>query len=132
RRPSCYEGLPAGSAAAAKPPQFPRLVTCENVSMVQFGQLLPQIARGYTRVGALDKTGLQGASDVTLNSSPIEQVLGARPDAAAANTGAALDPTGALSLQEAVRRQLGLKLEDAKLPFPVLVIDSINETPTDN
>ena len=132
KRTRCFEGAPAGSPAAAKPPQFPRLVTCENVSMQQFGQLLPQIAGGYTRVAAVDKTGLTGGYDFTLNFSPIEQVLGSRPEAGVANTGAALDPTGALSLQEAVRRQLGLKLEDAKLPFPVLVIDSINETPTDN
>ena len=132
KRTRCFEGAPAGSPAAARPPQFPRLVTCENVSMQQFGQLLPQIAGGYTRVAAVDKTGLPGGYDFILNFSPIEQVLGARPDAAAVNAGAALDPTGALSLQEAVRRQLGLRLEDAKLPFPVLVIDSINETPTDN
>ena len=101
--------------------------------MQQFGQLLPQIAGGYTRVTALDKTGLPGGFDFTLNFSPIEQVLGSRPEAGAANAGgAALDPTGALSLQEAVRRQLGLKLEDARLPAPVLVIDSIRETPLDN
>ena len=133
KRTRCFEGLPPGSPAAAKPPQFPRLVTCENVSMQQFGQLLPQIAGGYTRVTALDKTGLSGGFDFTLNFSPIEQVIGSRPDAGAANAGgAALDPTGALSLQEAVRRQLGLKLEDARLPAPVLVIDSIRETPLDN
>ena len=133
KRTRCFEGLPPGSPAAAKPPQFPRLVTCENVSMQQFGQLLPQIAGGYTRVTALDKTGLQGGYDFTLNFSPIEMVLGSRPEAGAANAGAtALDPTGALSLQDAVRRQLGLKLEDVKLPAPVLVIDSISETPLDN
>jgi uncharacterized protein (TIGR03435 family) len=132
KRSRCFEGAAAGSPAAAKPPQFPRLVTCENVSMEQFGQLLPQIAGGYTRVAALDKTGLPGGYDFTLNFSPIEQVLGSRPDAGGANNGAALDPTGALSLQEAVRRQLGLKLEETKLPAPVLVIDSMNETPLDN
>jgi uncharacterized protein (TIGR03435 family) len=44
----------------------------------------------------------------------------------------ALDPTGALSLQDAVRRQLGIKLEAAKRPAPVLVIDSISEKPLDN
>ena len=132
KRTRCFEGAPAGSPAAAKPPQFPRLVTCENVSMVQFGQLLPQIAGGYTRVAALDKTGLPGGYDFILNFSPIEQVLGPRPDAGAAAAGTALDPTGALSLQDAVRRQLGLRLEDAKLPFPVLVIDSINQQPLDN
>ena len=133
RRTRCFEGAPAGSAAAARPPQFPRLVTCENVSMQQFGQLLPQIAGGYTRVAALDKTGLPGGYDFTLNFSPIDQVLGPRPEAGAGATGTtAPDPTGALSLQQAVRRQLGLRLEDAKLPAPVLVIDSINETPLDN
>jgi len=132
KRTRCFEGLPPGSPAAAKPPQFPRLVTCEHVSMQQFGQLLPQIAGGYTRVNALDKTGLQGGFDFTLNFSPIEQVQGSRPEAGAANTGVALDPTGALSLQDAVRRQLGIRLEDTKLPVPVLVIDSISETPLDN
>ena len=132
KRTRCYEGLPAGSPAAAKPPQFPRLFTCENVSMQQFGQLLPQIASNYTRVNALDKTGLQGGFDFTLNWSPIGQVQGPQPEAGAANTGAALDPTGALSLQDAVRRQLGIRLEDTKLPVPVLVIDSISEKPLDN
>ena len=117
---------------AAKPPQFPRLFTCQNITMEQFGQLLPNIANGYTRVAAIDKTGLRGGYDFTLNFSPIEQLLGPRPDAGAGNAGAALDPTGGLSLQDAVRRQLGIKLEDTKLPAPVLVIDAISETPTDN
>ena len=132
KRTRCYEGLPAGSPAAAKPPQFARLFTCENVSMQQFGQLLPQIASNYTRVNALDKTGLQGSFDFTLNWSPIGQVQGPQAEVGAPNTGAAPDPTGALSLQDAVRRQLGIRLEDTKLPVPVLVIDSISEKPLDN
>jgi uncharacterized protein (TIGR03435 family) len=132
KRTRCFEGAPPGSAAAVKPPPFSRLVTCENVSMEQFGQLLPNIAGGYTRVAALDKTGLPGGYDFTLNFSAIEQVQGARPDPGGATAGAALDPTGALSLQDAVRRQLGIKLEETKRPVPVLVIDSINETPLDN
>ena len=131
KRTRCYEGAPAGSAAAAKGPQYARQVTCENISMEQFGQLLPSIAGGYTRVPALDKTGLQGGFDFTLNFSAIQQVQGPRPDGAAP-TGEALDPTGALSLQDAVRRQLGVKLEDTKRPAPVLVIDSMNEKPLDN
>ena len=53
RRTRCFEGAPAGSPAAAKPPQFPRLVTCENISMEQFGQLLPQNRRWvHARGGA--------------------------------------------------------------------------------
>jgi len=33
---------------------------------------------------------------------------------------------------DAVRRQLGIRLEETKRPVPVLVIDSISETPKDN
>jgi uncharacterized protein (TIGR03435 family) len=43
----------------------------------------------------------------------------------------ASDPTGALSLFDAVERQLGLKLEMRKRPMKVLVIDSIQEKPLD-
>ena len=129
RRTRCFEGAAAGSAAAAKPPQFPRLITCQNITMAQFGQLLPNIANGYTRVAAVDRTGLQGGYDFTLNFSPIEQIVGPRPEAGV-STGVALDPTIALSLQDAVRRQLGIKLEDTRLPGPVLVIDSISEMPS--
>jgi uncharacterized protein (TIGR03435 family) len=132
KRTRCYDGAPAGSALAAKPPQFPRLVTCENITMEQFGQLIPTIANGYTRVAAVDKTGLRGGYDFTLNFSPIEQLVGPRPDAGGPNAGAAFEPTNALSLQDAVKRQLGLKLEDTNLPTPVLVIDSISETLKDN
>jgi uncharacterized protein (TIGR03435 family) len=132
RRTRCFEGAPAGSPAAAKPPQFPRLVTCQNISMAQFAQMLPSIAGGYTRVPALDKTGLEGGYDFILNFSPIQQVQGARPEPGATSAGVALDPTGALSLMEAMRRQLGIRMEETKRPVPVLVIDSINEKPTDN
>jgi uncharacterized protein (TIGR03435 family) len=44
----------------------------------------------------------------------------------------AADPNGALSLFDAVQRQLGLKLELRKRPMPVLVIDRVNEQPSDN
>jgi len=44
----------------------------------------------------------------------------------------AADPSGALSLPEAVSKQLGLKLELKKRPMQVLVIDHVNEKPTEN
>jgi uncharacterized protein (TIGR03435 family) len=43
-----------------------------------------------------------------------------------------LEPNGAVSLPEAVRHQLGLKLELRKYPMQVLVIDHIEEKPTEN
>jgi uncharacterized membrane protein YgcG len=46
--------------------------------------------------------------------------------------GSASDPSGALTLFDAVNRQLGLKLEKQRRPAPVLVIDHIEEKPTEN
>jgi uncharacterized protein (TIGR03435 family) len=132
KRTRCFEGAPPGSPAATRPQPFTRQVTCQNVSMDQFGQLLPSIAGGYTRARALDMTGLPGGYDFTVNFSTINQVQGPAPDAANPGTGVPLDPTGALPLPDAVRRQLGIRLEEVKRPLPVMVIDSINETPIDN
>jgi uncharacterized protein (TIGR03435 family) len=44
----------------------------------------------------------------------------------------ASDPSGGLSLSDALAKQLGLKLESRKRPKPVLVIDHIEQKPTDN
>jgi uncharacterized protein (TIGR03435 family) len=45
---------------------------------------------------------------------------------------AAPDPNGAISLCEALEKQLGLKLETQKSPMPVLVVDHVEQKPTDN
>ena len=135
KRTRCFEGAPPGAAAAARLPQFGRQVTCQNITMEQFGSWLPSIAGGYTRVPARDLTGLTDGYDFTLNFSPIGQVQGPRPEAGAgagAPGAAALDPTGALSLLDAVKSQLGIRLEEVKRPLPVMVIDSISQKPTDN
>jgi uncharacterized protein (TIGR03435 family) len=49
-------------------------------------------------------------------------------DAAAA----ASDPSGAITLFEAIEKQLGLKLEAQKRPVKVLVIDHAEQKPIDN
>ena len=130
RRTRCFDGPPSGSTAV--PPPRGRLVTCQNISMEQLGQLLPSIAPLYTRVAALDKTGLQGGYDFTIGYNAPQDVQGRPPEPGTTDAGVALDPTGAISLPDAVRRQLGIRLEETKRPLPVLVIDSINEQPLDN
>jgi uncharacterized protein (TIGR03435 family) len=113
-----------------------RMVTVRNMTMTQFAEDLRRIAGGYVRVPVEDKTGLEGAYDFTLTFSPIGLLNAGRGrggDAGAAAAGPeASDPTGALSLPDAISRQLGLKLEMRKRPMPVLVIDSMQEKPTDN
>jgi len=115
-----------------------RMVTVRNMTMAQFAEDLQRIAGGYIRVPVEDKTGLEGAYDFTLTFSPINVLNAGRGrggDAAGPGPGAGADfsdPNGALSLSDAISRQLGLKLEMRKRPMPVLVIDSIEEKPTDN
>jgi uncharacterized protein (TIGR03435 family) len=67
-----------------------------------------------------DRTGLKGVFDFTLEWAP-------ETDAAAS----ADLPTNA-SIFTAIQEQLGLKLESRKGPVEVLVIDHIENTPTEN
>jgi uncharacterized protein (TIGR03435 family) len=132
-RTSFKEG-PAPGQADQRNAIFGRMVTVRNMSMPQFAEDLQRIAGGYIRVPVEDKTGLDGAYDFTLTFTPIGLLNAGRGrggDGAPAAADAS-DPTGGLSLFDAVNRQLGLKLEARKRPMKVLVIDSIQEKPTDN
>jgi uncharacterized protein (TIGR03435 family) len=111
-----------------------RMVTVRNMSMQQFAEDLQRLAGGYIRVPVEDRTGLDGSYDFTLTFTPIGLLSGpgrgrgGDGGTAAAGDGAS-DPSGGLSLFDAVNKQLGLKLEMRKRPMKVLVIDSIQEKP---
>src|SRR2546427_4313668 len=115
-----------------------RLVRCQNITMAQFADQLQMIAGAYVRYPVLDGTGIIGAWDFTFSFTvvPLNQLAGMRgaPPAAlsAEAPAAASDPVGGTTLFDAVEKQLGLKLEAQKRPLPVLVIDHIEEKPTDN
>jgi uncharacterized protein (TIGR03435 family) len=121
-----------------KMPILGRFVTVQNMTLAQFGELLPNIAGGYIKMPVLDKTGLEGSFDFTLSFSVAGAFRGGpggggRGGQAAPPSGDnAADPSGAISLFEAVEKQLGLKLEAVKRPVPVLVIDHVERKPTDN
>jgi uncharacterized protein (TIGR03435 family) len=127
---------PAPGQADQRNAIFGRMVTVRNMSMPQFAEDLQRIAGGYIRVPVEDKTGLDGSYDFTLTFTPINLLNGGgrgRGGDGGPGAGAdSADPTGGLSLFDAVNRQLGLKLEARKRPMKVLVIDSILEKPTDN
>jgi uncharacterized protein (TIGR03435 family) len=67
-----------------------------------------------TRV--IDQTRLDGTWDFSFQWAPLAE----------------LDSNGGLSLFAALQAQLGLKLKPAKLPVPVLVIDSMERAPMPN
>jgi uncharacterized protein (TIGR03435 family) len=109
--------------------------------MAQFADLISVIASGYYLGPVLDSTGLDGGWDFTLSwsSAGIARGISARGRGGdtgqpAADIPAAPDPNpnGALSISDAINQQLGLKLEEKKRSLPVLVIDHVEEKPTEN
>jgi uncharacterized protein (TIGR03435 family) len=117
-------------------PILGRLLNCQNMTMERFAGMLQGLAPGYIRTPVLDATGLSGSWDFTLSFSAAGQLQqgggGRSGEGAAESVSAASDPNGAISLPDAVARQLGLKLEQTKRPVKVLVIDHIEPKPVDN
>ncbi len=97
------------------------------MTLAQIGDELQHVAGGYIYNSVLDGTGLKGSYDFTLSFSSVDKILPTpAPTGDAANSS---DPNGALSVFDAVNKQLGLKLEKTKRPSPVLVIDHIERRP---
>jgi len=102
-------------------------------SGVQFtatGQTVEQLAQSLTSSAAhdlgrevIDKTGIEGKYDVSLNWTRDTGAASASPDGNAQDLGP--------SIFTAIQEQLGLKLEPGKGPVQVLVIDHA-EMPSEN
>lgn len=125
-------------------PAAGRLVTVQNMTMAQLGEKLQYIAGGYIHSPVLDKTGLEGGYDFTLSFSAAGMVNGggrAGGVVVFSNGGGQVtlasgpggggsdpsDPNGAISLSDAMEKQLGIKLVEVKRPVSVLVIDHIEQ-----
>jgi uncharacterized protein (TIGR03435 family) len=130
-RSGCHEGLPTLVKVDPRgtSPVLGRLLTCTNTTMSYLARNLRFLASGYVNSDVLDSTGLEGGWDFTLSFSKLAQFRGPAPVPGA---DAAPDPNGALSLPMALEKQLGLKLELKKRPMPVLVIDHVEQRPSDN
>jgi uncharacterized protein (TIGR03435 family) len=133
-RTGCHEGPGAdGKDPRIATPVLSRLLTCQNMTIAQLAELLPNLANGYVHTPVLDSTGLTDPYDFTLSFSAIgilqNGVPGQQPAAGSEN---ASDPSGGVSLPDAMNKQLGVKMELRKRPMQVLVIDHVEEKPTEN
>jgi uncharacterized protein (TIGR03435 family) len=131
-RTRCKEGVVAdGRDPRAANDRSSRAFSCQNVTMAEFAERLSSLAPGYLSLPVEDRTGLNGSWTFSFAFSSIAQVAAARraanPDGSSAQSAA--EPIDALTLFEALPKQLGLKLENRKRPMPVLVIDSVEQTP---
>lgn len=97
---------------------------CTNFTMTDLAAWLPtRIAPSFIDRPVVDLTGLNGTYDIKLDWVPRPVVADAAdgPDEAAGDT-----------VFDALDKQLGLKLEERKLPLPVIFIDHVERTPTVN
>ncbi|SPE32579.1 conserved exported hypothetical protein [Candidatus Sulfopaludibacter sp. SbA3] len=127
-RPGCRNAPIPIRANMASVPNFS--VACRNTTMAQLAERLQPMGGSYIPHPVIDSTGLDGAWDFVLSWSPPHLIEGG--DAVGAAAPAARDPNGGLTLVEALDKQLGLRLKLQRRPMPVLVIDHVEQKPTDN
>jgi uncharacterized protein (TIGR03435 family) len=85
---------------------------CVNMTMADLAEALPNLAPGYIDRQVVDSTGLKGTYDLNL-----------------AWVGRNLIDQGGITMPDAVDKQLGLKLEEKKLPMSIVVIDHAERLP---
>ena len=109
-------------------------IVCRNMTMADFAQQWTAIEYSQN-FPAMDKTGLEGSWDFTISYNLTVQRNSQFPGmvgrGGAASEGQAPDPDMGLTLNEAIEKQLGLKIQTEKRKMPVLIFDHIETTPTD-
>ncbi|MFY9728856.1 MAG: M56 and DUF3738 domain-containing protein [Bryobacteraceae bacterium] len=116
-------GFPCGMPGVMMEPSGVRLEG-GKVAMPDFIRVLGMVLGRPV----VDRTGFTGTFDLRLDFTPDEAVAGLPRSAGAGNPEsppAAADPTGPPPIFTAIQEQLGLKLESAKGPVEVLVIDHV-------
>ena len=123
--------------AAAAPPETDGLVLMEAVrgravvsqlkaQAQPLSQLVERLSQEF-RMPILDHTGLTALYDFTLEFAP--QAPGAAPPAEVTSE---VNNDAAPNLMTAVSDQLGLKLNPAKMPAEVLIVDRADPVPVEN
>jgi len=105
-------------------------ITCVNTTMDELVKNIPQWAGAYIDHPVVNASGIEGGWNFTLMWTP-RQALENRPAGTAPAGGAAASDPGGISLWEAVDKQLGLKLEKGTRPLSVIVVDHLEEKPSD-
>lgn len=129
-RPGCRMAPPQPPREPGEGPP-PRVMVCRNATMEQFANSLQDTARSYIRYQVVDGTGIQGAWDFTLRFHPAPPPDDGRKGMAKEKEKKE-EEGPRISIFAALDKQLGLRLQPQKRAMPVLVIDHIEEKPTEN
>jgi uncharacterized protein (TIGR03435 family) len=113
-----------------------QMLNCQNATMALFAERIQNIPAINAPVD--DATGLDGGWDFSFSFNPLPQFAmmgpgrGGGDQPVGQGAPVAADPVGGYTIFESIEKQLGLKLEAKKKMVPVIVIDKLNQKPTDN
>jgi uncharacterized protein (TIGR03435 family) len=107
-----------------------QMIGCKNTSMSEFAQDLQAFAGGYIDHPIVDGTGLEGGWNFLVGWTPRQMQQQAQASNQPGGAVEAPAPSG-LTVFEAVEKELGLKLVKQKRPYPVLVVDHLEEKPVE-
>jgi uncharacterized protein (TIGR03435 family) len=104
------------------------MFACKNLTMAELAQRLT-LAGGFIDHPVVDATGLSGGWDFVMGwtQRAVLEKAAANPDGG--TTGVAADPSGGISVFDAMEKELGLKLVKEKKSIPVIVVDHVDEKP---
>src|SRR5262249_40069675 len=91
-------------------------VACHGMTAAEIADALHNMAGGYLRQPVIDSTELKGTYDFDLKWTSRGALAAAGADG--------------ISIFDAAEKQLGLKLELAKSPLPVVLVESVDQKPT--
>ena len=139
-RASCTSRVPPGEKdPRTSNPLVTQYMHCNNVTIDQFARELQRYSGFIIKTPVLNNSGIEGRYDLTLSFTGLHQLEmlglaqgGATPPAGAPRPEGAGDPAAVVLLQDAVAKQLGLKLVLEKRPIPAFVVDSMQDKPTEN
>jgi uncharacterized protein (TIGR03435 family) len=137
-RTLCKYGPPPGEKDIRSTPDSPfdNAGYCQNVTMDQFAYMAQAMLGDLVKNRVANKTGLAGSYDLAIYFTGGRKLRSdtAAADAAAKQNGetAAVAPVAGFRADEAIHRQLGLQLVKQPGDYPVLILDHIEQTPTEN
>jgi uncharacterized protein (TIGR03435 family) len=107
------------------PPEQIHLL-CEHLTMADLAKSLQKMAPRYIAMPVVDKTGLQGSWAFQLDWTPMAAPAGRGGDGAPT-----IETAGGYTMFDALAK-IGLKLDHAKLPVPIVVVEHVERVPVDN
>ncbi len=97
--------------SAPKPvPNMGPMISCRNTTTAELAENLARMANAYIDHPIVDGTGLQGGWDFLIGWTPRGKLLGQGASPTSSPNSEASDPSGGISVFDALQRELGLKL----------------------